>query len=134
MFADYPKEKRMTYVKKYYDAFHNLKLIFQRQLWQVLEHLFKQYASCVLVDTDDTLPSIFSSDMAIGTVMLRSVLGLVLTLVEYEASMRGYEGVKYSTQALFPSLKNLRQQLSAALKTELGAVRLLFTSLFGTKR
>jgi ribonucleoside-diphosphate reductase alpha chain len=26
----------------------------------------KQYASCVLVDTDDTLPSIFSSDMAIG--------------------------------------------------------------------
>ena len=26
----------------------------------------KQYASCVLVDSDDTLPSIFSSDMAIG--------------------------------------------------------------------
>ena len=26
----------------------------------------KQYASCVLVDTEDTLPSIFSSDMAIG--------------------------------------------------------------------
>jgi ribonucleoside-diphosphate reductase alpha chain len=26
----------------------------------------KQYASCVLVDVDDTLPSIFSSDMAIG--------------------------------------------------------------------
>jgi ribonucleoside-diphosphate reductase alpha chain len=26
----------------------------------------RQYASCVLVDVDDTLPSIFSSDMAIG--------------------------------------------------------------------
>ena len=26
----------------------------------------KQYASCVLVDSDDTLPSIFTSDMAIG--------------------------------------------------------------------
>jgi ribonucleoside-diphosphate reductase alpha chain len=26
----------------------------------------RQFASCVLVDTDDTLPSIFSSDMAIG--------------------------------------------------------------------
>ena len=26
----------------------------------------RQFASCVLVDSDDTLPSIFSSDMAVG--------------------------------------------------------------------
>ena len=43
--------------------FQNLKSTYLHQLWQVLEHLFKQYASCVLVDVDDTLPSIFSSDI-----------------------------------------------------------------------
>ena len=37
----------------------------------------KQYASCVLVDTDDTLPSIFSSDMAVGNyVAQRAGIGI----------------------------------------------------------
>ena len=113
--------------------FRNLKSIFPHQLWQVLEHLSNsmQVAFWLILMT---LYLAFFLVIWLLDVMLRSVLGLVLTLVEYEASMRGYEGVKYSTQALFPSLKNLRQQLSAALKMELGAVRLLFTSLFGTKR
>jgi ribonucleoside-diphosphate reductase alpha chain len=37
----------------------------------------RQYASCVLVDVDDTLPSIFSSDMAIGNyVAQRAGIGI----------------------------------------------------------
>ena len=35
LFAQYPKDKRMSYVKKYYDAISNLKLIFLHLLWQV---------------------------------------------------------------------------------------------------
>ena len=66
MFADYPKEKRMTYVKKYYDAISQFKINIPTPVMAGVRTPLKQYASCVLVDTDDTLPSIFSSDMAIG--------------------------------------------------------------------
>ena len=63
MFADYPKEKRMTYVKKYYDAISQFKINIPTPVMAGVRTPLKQYASCVLVDTDDTLPSIFSSDM-----------------------------------------------------------------------
>ena len=66
MFADYPKEKRMTYVKKYYDAISQFKINIPTPVMAGVRTPLKQYASCVLVDVDDTLDSIFSSDMAIG--------------------------------------------------------------------
>ena len=113
--------------------FHNLKSIFLRQLWRVLE-LLSNSMQVVFWLILMILYLVFFLVIWLLDVMLRKGLGLVSTLAEYEASMRGYEGVKYNIQELFPSLKSLRQQLSAALKTELGAVRLLFTSLFGTKK
>jgi len=66
VFAQYPKNKRMTYVKKYYDAISTFKINIPTPVMAGVRTPLKQYASCVLVDTDDTLPSIFSSDMAIG--------------------------------------------------------------------
>ena len=36
------------------------------QSWAGVRTPLRQFASCVLVDVDDTLDSIFSSDMAIG--------------------------------------------------------------------
>ena len=66
MFAHYPKQKRMTYVKKYYDAISTFKINIPTPVMAGVRTPIKQYASCVLVDIDDTLPSIFSSDMAIG--------------------------------------------------------------------
>ena len=66
VFADYPKEKRMTYVKKYYDAISQFKINIPTPVMAGVRTPLKQYASCVLVDIDDTLPSIFSGDMAIG--------------------------------------------------------------------
>ena len=55
--------------------------------------------SCVLVDVDDTLPSIFSSDMAIG-VMLHKGQVLVLMQEESEVSIVELEVVKYNIQVL----------------------------------
>ena len=66
LFAKYPKQKRMTYVKKYYDAISQFKINIPTPVMAGVRTPIKQYASCVLVDVDDTLPSIFSSDMAIG--------------------------------------------------------------------
>jgi ribonucleoside-diphosphate reductase alpha chain len=56
----------MTYVKKYYDAISRFKINIPTPVMAGVRTPVKQYASCVLVDIDDTLPSIFSGDMAIG--------------------------------------------------------------------
>jgi ribonucleoside-diphosphate reductase alpha chain len=66
LFANYPKEKRITYVKKYYDAISKFKINIPTPVMAGVRTPLRQFASCVLVDSDDSLPSIFSSDMAIG--------------------------------------------------------------------
>jgi len=66
VFAQYPKTKRMSYVKKYYDAISTFKINIPTPVMAGVRTPIRQYASCVLVDVDDTLGSIFSSDMAIG--------------------------------------------------------------------
>jgi len=66
IFAEYPKEIRMSYVKKYYDAISKHKINIPTPIMAGVRTPLRQYASCVLVDIDDTLDSIFSSDMAIG--------------------------------------------------------------------
>ena len=77
IFAQYPKNKRMSYVKKYYDAISKFKINIPTPVMAGVRTPIRQYASCVLVDVDDTLPSIFSSDMAIGNyVAQRAGIGI----------------------------------------------------------
>ena len=66
IFSRYPKETRLDYVKKYYDAISKHKLNIPTPIMAGVRTPLRQYASCVLVDVDDTLDSIFTSDMAIG--------------------------------------------------------------------
>ena len=66
LFANYPQEKRITYVKKYYDAISKFRINIPTPVMAGVRTPLRQFASCVLVDSDDSLPSIFSSDMAIG--------------------------------------------------------------------
>ena len=66
IFAEYPKETRLDYVKRYYDAISKHKINIPTPIMGGVRTPLRQFASCVLVDIDDTLDSIFSSDMAIG--------------------------------------------------------------------
>ena len=66
IFAEYPKETRISYVKRYYDAISKHKINIPTPIMAGVRTPLRQFASCVLVDSDDTLDSIFSSDMAIG--------------------------------------------------------------------
>jgi ribonucleoside-diphosphate reductase alpha chain len=66
LFADYPEETRLSYVKRYYDATSKHKINIPTPIMAGVRTPLRQFASCVLVDSDDTLDSIFSSDMAIG--------------------------------------------------------------------
>jgi ribonucleoside-diphosphate reductase alpha chain len=57
---------KLEYVKKYYDAISQFKINIPTPIMAGVRTPLRQFASCVLVDTDDTLDSIFSSDTAIG--------------------------------------------------------------------
>ena len=66
IFAEYPKETRLSYVKRYYDAISKHRINIPTPIMAGVRTPLRQFASCVLVDVDDSLDSIFSSDMAIG--------------------------------------------------------------------
>ena len=66
LFANYPKAERMYYVRRYYDATSLFKINIPTPVMAGVRTPVRQFASCVLVDSDDSLDSIFSSDMAIG--------------------------------------------------------------------
>jgi len=66
LFANYPKDERMYYVRRYYDATSLFKLNIPTPVMAGVRTPVRQFASCVLVDSDDTLDSIFASDMSIG--------------------------------------------------------------------
>ena len=66
LFQDDDPFYRVEYVRKYYDAISKHKINIPTPVMAGVRTPLRQFASCVLVDVDDTLDSIFSSDMAIG--------------------------------------------------------------------
>ena len=66
LFQNYPPESRLDYVKRYYNAISKHRINIPTPVMAGVRTPIRQFASCVLVDIDDTLDSIFSSDMAIG--------------------------------------------------------------------
>jgi len=65
LFRDYG-ENRLEYIRRYYNAISKHKINIPTPIMAGVRTPLRQFASCVLVDADDTLDSIFSSDMAIG--------------------------------------------------------------------
>ena len=65
LFAEYPYATRLDYVKRYYDATSKFKINIPTPVMAGVRTNLRQYASCVLVDVDDTKPSLGHSDVAI---------------------------------------------------------------------
>ena len=66
LFQTYPQESRLDYVRRYYNAISKHRINIPTPIMAGVRTPLRQFASCVLVDADDTIDSIFSSDMAIG--------------------------------------------------------------------
>ena len=133
LFKDYPSETRLTYVKKYYDAMSQFKINIPTPVMAGVRTPLRQFASCVLVDTDDTLSSIFSSDMAIGRyVAQRAGIGINAGRIRgINSKIRGGE-VQHT--GVIPFSRNSRAQSAVALRMELGVGVLLSTSQSGIKK
>ena len=65
LFANYPKETRLKYVKEYYDAISNFDISLPTPIMAGLRTPQRQFSSCVLIETDDSLDSINATSSAI---------------------------------------------------------------------
>jgi ribonucleoside-diphosphate reductase alpha chain len=132
IFAEYPKETRMSYVKRYYDAISKHKINIPTPIMAGVRTPLRQFASCVLVDVDDTLDSIFSSDMAIGRYVAQRESAS--TLVGSVASTAKSEGEKFNTRVLYHFSRSLKQLSDVARRMAYEVDPRQSTSQSGTKK
>lgn len=65
LFASYPKETRLNYVKAFYDAISTFKLSLPTPIMAGLRTPSRQFSSCVLIECGDSLDSINATTSAI---------------------------------------------------------------------
>jgi len=104
IFANYPQVNRLSYVKRYYDAISKHKINVPTPILAGVRTPLRQFASCVLVDSDDTLDSIFSSDMAIGRYVAQRA-GIGINAGRIRALNSKIRGGEVSHTGIIPFLK-----------------------------
>jgi len=65
LFSNYPIENRMSYVKAYYDAISTFKISLPTPVMAGVRTPQRQFSSCVLIETDDSLDSINATSSSI---------------------------------------------------------------------
>jgi len=65
LFRNYSKQERLKWVKDFYDATSNFEISLPTPIMAGLRSPQKQFSSCVLIETDDSLDSINSTSSAI---------------------------------------------------------------------
>lgn len=65
LFAKYPKDTRLDYVTRFYDATSLFKISLPTPIMSGVRTPTRQFSSCVLIETDDSLDSINASSSAI---------------------------------------------------------------------
>lgn len=66
LFSSYPNETRMKWVKRYYDAISTFKISLPTPIMAGVRTNTRQFSSCVLIESGDSLDSIFATGTAIG--------------------------------------------------------------------
>ena len=65
LFGNYPKETRLKYVKDYYDAISNFDISLPTPVMAGVRTPQRQFSSCVLIETDDSLDSINATSSSV---------------------------------------------------------------------
>lgn len=65
LFANYPKDTRLSYIKRFYDAASTFKLSLPTPIMSGVRTPTRQFSSCVLIETGDSLDSINATASAI---------------------------------------------------------------------
>ena len=65
LFANYPKNSRLDYIKRFYDAVSTFKISLPTPIMAGVRTPTRQFSSCVLIECDDSLDSINATASAI---------------------------------------------------------------------
>ncbi|WP_330982524.1 MULTISPECIES: class 1a ribonucleoside-diphosphate reductase subunit alpha [Enterobacterales] len=65
LFSNYPRETRLDYVKRFYDAVSTFKISLPTPIMSGVRTPTRQFSSCVLIECDDSLDSINATSSAI---------------------------------------------------------------------
>ena len=65
LFAKYPKETRLDYIKRFYDAVSTFKISLPTPIMSGVRTPTRQFSSCVLIECDDSLDSINATASAV---------------------------------------------------------------------
>lgn len=119
LFGNYPKEKRLKYVKQYYDLISTHVISLPTPIMAGLRTNVKQFSSCVLVSSGDSLSSINATASSIVEYASRKA-GLGVDIGRIRAEGQAVRGGDAITTGVVPFAK----YLNAALKScSQGAVR-----------
>lgn len=65
LFAKYPADRRLQYIKRFYDAVSRFKISLPTPIMSGVRTPLRQFSSCVLIECDDSLDSINATTSAI---------------------------------------------------------------------
>ncbi len=112
LFAKYGKKRRMNYIRRYYDAISKHKINIPTPIMAGVRTKSKQFASCCLIDVDDTLDSIIASDGA----MMKYVAGkagIGLNVGRFRGINSKIRGGETVSSGVVPFIKKFEASLSS---------------------
>jgi ribonucleoside-diphosphate reductase alpha chain len=65
LFSNYPRDTRLDYIKRFYDAVSTFKIPCRRRIMSGVRTPTRQFSSCVLIECGDSLDSINATSSAI---------------------------------------------------------------------
>lgn len=87
LFSNYPKDTRLSYVKKYYDAISQFYISLPTPIMAGLRTPTRQFSSCVLIESGDSLNSINATASAVVNYISRKAgIGLGVGSIRAEGS------------------------------------------------
>lgn len=119
LFSNYPKETRMKYVKDYYDAISLFYISLPTPIMAAVRTPTRQFSSCVLIESDDSLDSINSTASSIVKYISKKAgIGINAGQIRAEGARVGDGSVVHT--GLIPFLKYFQ---SAVKSCSQGGVR-----------
>lgn len=119
LFANYPKNKRMSYVKRYYDLISQHYISLPTPIMAGLRTRKRQFSSCTLIESGDSLKSINAAASAIVD-YASNMAGIGLSMGSIRAEGQPIRNGEAVTTGMIPFAK----YFNAALKScSQGAVR-----------
>jgi ribonucleoside-diphosphate reductase alpha chain len=112
LFAAYPKDTRLSYVKRYYDASSKHKINIPTPIMAGVRTKKKQGASCTLIEADDDLESIIASGGAIMKYVADKA-GIGLNVGRLRALGSKIRGGETISTGLIPYLRYFQGALEA---------------------